>query len=202
MKIRLSLSLLAFTATLLGVAASSAYGVQPEAASGPAFSDEGAASLSPETVLRGAWLPANSSVSKAPSVLAEAVPRASAMAVTLKEIVLANDSPTRYWIAYGTSEKSLRPLSSQSRPLTGSTAVTTTVKGLRPKTTYYFRFYASNAGGTTAGAILCAKTGERGSNAAELLSDGARGYDLASMGIGMPNSASGLVRNSMAKTMR
>jgi hypothetical protein len=198
MNIRSSVSLVAFTAILLGVASSSAYGVRPEEASGSAYSDAGAASLSPETVMRGAWLPANSSVSKAPLVIAEAVPSASAIAVTLKEIVLPNDSPTRYWIAFGTSEKSLRRVSDKSGPLTGTTAVTTTVKGLRPKTTYYFQFYASNAGGTTAGAILSAKTGELGSRAADLLSGKAGSYNLAAMGIGMSNSASSTARNSRA----
>jgi len=70
--------------------------------------------------------------------------------------VIANNATTQYWFAWGTSKTSLISNTTKNGPLTGTTssAVAATLTGLKTKTTYYFQAVASNAVGTTSGAVL------------------------------------------------
>ncbi len=70
--------------------------------------------------------------------------------------VSANDATTRYWFAYGTSLASLTSTTAKAGELTGTkaAAVSVTLTGLESKTNYYFQVFASNAAGTSKGAVL------------------------------------------------
>ena len=151
MKVRMSLSLIAFAAILLGAASAAAQGYQPV---GVAAGRTGGGFVYQQSSS------ATNTVASAPSVTAKAVTRPSALVVTLKQIVSANNATTQYWLACGTSKKSLTALTAKTGALEGTTAVTATLSGLKPKTTYYFRLYASNAAGTTAGKVLSVTTDE------------------------------------------
>ncbi len=97
---------------------------------------------------------------KAPTVTVKPLLLASATSVSLHGIISANQAPTKYWIACGTSKKSLIAASNKADVPSGTVSVTATLNGLKPKTTYYFQIYASNSEGTTASMIQKITTGE------------------------------------------
>jgi hypothetical protein len=70
--------------------------------------------------------------------------------------VTANNATTQYWFAYGTRSTSLTSTTTATGALTGTSAksVNATITGLRARTTYYFQVFASNAVGSTSGAVL------------------------------------------------
>lgn len=152
MKIRLGLSLLAFAAIQLGAAGESAPGVRQPVQFVSQSSQISLVGYTSHELTRSA--------ASAPSVTAKAVASPSASEVTLKEIVSANNAPTKCWLVYGTSKKSLTTTLAKSDALVGTTAVTAKVTGLKPKTTYYFRLYASNAEGTTSSSIQSVTTSD------------------------------------------
>lgn len=68
----------------------------------------------------------------------------------------ANNATTQFWFAYGTRSNSLTSTTTPTGALTGTSAqsVSATLTGLRARNTYYFQVVASNAVGTTYGAVL------------------------------------------------
>ncbi|MGD0800287.1 MAG: hypothetical protein ABR906_03115 [Terracidiphilus sp.] len=158
MKSLTGLSLLVCVAILLGVATPAAVAAHRMSSSTQA----GVQASKPSKML----LPRAESISpskpavSAPSVATMAASSTSASEATLKEIVSANNTPTKYWFTFGTSKKSLTSATAKAAALPGTSAVTAKVKGLKPKTTYYFQFYASNAEGTTSAGIQSVTTGE------------------------------------------
>jgi hypothetical protein len=93
--------------------------------------------------------------------LAQSVQSGSAV-VSLKEVVNAGSLPAQYWVCAGTSEAAMKPTGAKSGKLRGVAIVTANVAGLKPNTTYYLRFYASNDAGTGAGKLHEVKTGVPG----------------------------------------
>jgi hypothetical protein len=91
-----------------------------------------------------------------PTVTTRAATSQSTSGATLNGTVIANNATTQYWFAWGTSKTSLISNTTKNGPLTGTTssAVAATLTGLKTKTTYYFQAVASNAVGTTSGAVL------------------------------------------------
>jgi sugar lactone lactonase YvrE len=91
-----------------------------------------------------------------PTVTTRAATSQSTSGATLNGTVTANNATTQYWFAWGTSKTSLISNTTKNGPLTGTTssAVAATLTGLKTKTTYYFQAVASNAVGTTSGAVL------------------------------------------------
>jgi hypothetical protein len=92
----------------------------------------------------------------APAVITKAATGLSTSGATLNGTVSANNATTQYWFAWGTSKNSLASNTARTGALTGttSTAAASTLTGLKTKTTYYFQAVASNAAGTTSGAVL------------------------------------------------
>ncbi|MGA2349793.1 MAG: fibronectin type III domain-containing protein [Terracidiphilus sp.] len=149
------ISFLTCAAILLGVgapAALAAHRISGSTQSGPPASQTSAVLL--------ASISDSQPAASAPAVAAMTASSNSASEATLKEIVRANNSPTRYWFTFGTSKKSLSSATAKAVARPGTSAVTAKVKGLKPKTTYYFQFYASNAEGTTSAGIQSVTTGE------------------------------------------
>jgi hypothetical protein len=95
-------------------------------------------------------------VATTPTVITKAATVLSASGATLNGTVTANNASTQYWFSWGTSKTSLIGNTTKTGPLTGTTsaAVTAKLTGLKTKTTYYFQAVASNAAGTTPGAVL------------------------------------------------
>jgi len=84
----------------------------------------------------------------------------------LNATVNSNGSDTSAWFEYGTSTGSLSNTSS-SQNIGGGTAnlnVSSSVSGLSPNTTYYFRAVAQNQAGTSYGSVLSFTTGYSGGN--------------------------------------
>jgi multidrug efflux pump subunit AcrA (membrane-fusion protein) len=81
--------------------------------------------------------------------------------VTLNGTINPNGSDTKYWFEYGTTGRygSRTPVL-DSGSGTSATAVSTTVKGLRPNTQYLFRLVARSLFGPSAGIGEVAKTAE------------------------------------------
>jgi hypothetical protein len=92
----------------------------------------------------------------APGVATDSATGITASGAVLNGAVTAHYAATKYWFAYGTSKTSLTSTSPKTGAIEGATrtAVTATLTGLEPKTTYYFQAVASNDAGTTAGAVL------------------------------------------------
>jgi hypothetical protein len=92
----------------------------------------------------------------APTVTSKAASSIGITGATLNGTVTANNATTQYWFAYGTSSTSLTSTTTATGGLTGTSAksVSATLTGLRVLTTYYFHVVASNAVGTTYGAVL------------------------------------------------
>jgi hypothetical protein len=95
-------------------------------------------------------------IATAPTVATTAATSVSTPNATLNGTITANNATTQYWFSYGTSKSSLTGATPKTGALTGTTAtpVSTTVSGLKAKTTYYFQLNASNAAGTASGAVL------------------------------------------------
>ena len=100
------------------------------------------------------------SAASAPLVVATSVLHPSASVVTVQGIVSANNSPTQFWLACGTSTNSLPLATPKASMRLGTYQVSSTVTGLHPNTTYYFRLYASNVAGITASSIQSVTTGD------------------------------------------
>jgi phosphodiesterase/alkaline phosphatase D-like protein len=79
--------------------------------------------------------------------------------ITFRATVNANNAPTQYWLVCGSNPQSMNTATPKGSPLLGSATVTSTVTGLKPNTTYYFRFIASNAFGTTVSTMQSFTTG-------------------------------------------
>jgi len=95
-------------------------------------------------------------IASAPAVTTKAATSLSSSGATLNGTVTADNATTQYWFVYGTSKTSLTGITSKTGALTGTTvtAVSTTISGLKTKTTYYFQVVASNAVGTASGTTL------------------------------------------------
>ena len=95
-------------------------------------------------------------IATAPSVTTKAATGVSTTGATLSGTVTANNATTQYWFAYGISSTSLTSTTTVTSGLTGTSAkaMSATLTGLKASTTYYFRAVASNAVGTTSGAVL------------------------------------------------
>ena len=95
-------------------------------------------------------------ITAAPTVSTTAATSVSTPRATLNGTVAANNATTQYWFAYGTSGTALTTTTAKTGALTGATAtaVSATLTNLKSKTKYYFQAVASNAVGTTPGAIL------------------------------------------------
>lgn len=92
----------------------------------------------------------------APTVTTVAASALTSSGATLNGAVTANSATTQYWFAYGTSSSSLTSTTTHTGSLTGtaSTSISAAITGLTSKKTYYFQAVASNANGTTKGAVL------------------------------------------------
>jgi len=95
-------------------------------------------------------------IATAPSVTTIAATAVSTPKATLNATIIANNATTQYWFAYGVSRFVLSSTTTRTGALSGTTltAVSVTVSGLQPKTTYYFQAIATNGAGTTSGAVL------------------------------------------------
>jgi hypothetical protein len=95
-------------------------------------------------------------IAAAPSATSKAASSIGNTGATLNGTVTANNATTQYWFAYGTSSTSLTSTTTATGGVTGTSAksVSATLTGLRATTTYYFQVVASNAVGTTSGAVL------------------------------------------------
>lgn len=90
-----------------------------------------------------------------PSVTTEAASGISSTGATLNASINPNGSSTTYKFEYGTKEKELNKSTAPINDLTGSTSQKVKAEvSLEPGTKYYFRIYASNAGGTKTGSEL------------------------------------------------
>lgn len=94
-----------------------------------------------------------------PVVSSGAASNISAVAATLSGTVDPNGADTSYEIQYGTTAAYGQQTSSVNIGLTGQ-AVSQTVAGLQPGTTYHFRVVATNADGETDGADLVFTTAQ------------------------------------------
>jgi phosphodiesterase/alkaline phosphatase D-like protein len=146
MKNRISFSIFASAAILLWAAGATAQKALP----GAQFSSQPASGFSSHEM-------SHTAVPRPPSIIAMDAANLGDSAVTLKEIVIANYSPTHCWLVYGTSSKSMTTLAKLDN-MKGMTAVSGKVTGLKPNTTYYFQLQASNEEGTTYGGIQSVKT--------------------------------------------
>jgi hypothetical protein len=88
----------------------------------------------------------------APGVTTEVPVSVGADTATVGGEIVAQKADTKYHIQYGTSEAfgANTPVADAGSGTTGR-YVTTTLEGLQPATTYYYRFVASNSGGSEAG---------------------------------------------------
>ena len=95
-------------------------------------------------------------IAAAPTATSKSASNIGNTGATLNGTVTANNSTTQYWFAYGTSSTSLSSSTTITGALTGTSArnVSATLTGLKARTTYYFQIVASNAVGTTYGAVL------------------------------------------------
>jgi len=95
-------------------------------------------------------------IATAPTVTTTAATSINTSKATLNGTVTANNAATQYWFAYGASKTALTSTTAKSGALTGTIAagVSATLTTLKTKTTYYFQAVASNAVGTTPGAVL------------------------------------------------
>jgi hypothetical protein len=110
-----------------------------------------------ELMAQDAGVPASAATAPTVAILGLIHPNTST--VTLRATVNANSAPTRYWLVCGSSPQSMNTATPPGSPLLGSAMVTSTVTGLKPNTTYYFQFIASNASGTTVSSIRSFTTG-------------------------------------------
>jgi len=110
-----------------------------------------AAGYAPSAVATAAYV-----IATAPTAATKSATGMTSSSATLNGTVTANNATTQYWFAYGTSKTSLSSNTAKTGGLTGSTVtpVSATISGLKTKTTYYFQVVASNAVGTTPGAVL------------------------------------------------
>jgi len=98
----------------------------------------------------------SSGTTAAPTATTRAASNVNRSSATLMGTVTANNATTQYWFAYGTRSTSLTSTTTATGALTGTSAksVNATITGLRARTTYYFQVFASNAVGSTSGAVL------------------------------------------------
>jgi hypothetical protein len=90
-----------------------------------------------------------------PTVTTEAATGITSNGATLNASVNPNGSSTTYKFEYGTKETELNKATAVISDLTGSTSQKVKAEvSLEPGTKYYFRIWASNAGGTSTGGIL------------------------------------------------
>jgi hypothetical protein len=99
------------------------------------------------------------SAASAPTVTILGMIRPNTSTVTFRATVNANNAPTQYWLVCGSTPLSMNTAIPKGNPLWGSATVTSTVTGLRPNTTYYFQFIASNASGTAVSSMQSFTTG-------------------------------------------
>jgi type II secretory pathway component PulK len=99
------------------------------------------------------------SAASAPTVAILGMIHPNTSTVTLRATVNANNAPTQYWLVCGSSPQAMNSATPQGSPILGSATVNSTVTGLKPNTTYYFRFIASNASGTTVSNMQSFTTG-------------------------------------------
>ncbi|WP_345080369.1 beta strand repeat-containing protein, partial [Nemorincola caseinilytica] len=114
-----------------------------------------------------------------PTVVTSAASITSSYSVDLPGSVNANGSSSTVIFEYSTVSdlsSGVHTVSATPSPVTGSsaTAVTATVIGLTPGSTYYFRVSATNAGGTTQGSILDLTMYGVGSGASVVIADGTK----------------------------
>jgi hypothetical protein len=107
-----------------------------------------------------------------PSVTTENASNISNNSATLNGLINPDENTTTAWFEYGTSSNlatfnSTNPVSEGSTST--SSALSQSISGLTPYTTYYFRAAANNAFGTIRGNILSFYTGNSVSNASELV---------------------------------
>ncbi len=90
-----------------------------------------------------------------PTVTTEAASGITSIGATLNASVNPNGGSTTYKFEYGTKETELNKATAPINDLTGSTSQKVKAEvNLEPGTKYYFRIYASNAGGTSTGSTL------------------------------------------------
>lgn len=98
-----------------------------------------------------------SSAAAAPAAATAAATGVAATAATLAGTVNPNGSDTHAWFLWGTSSTLSGATQTASQDLgatAGSDAVTATISGLSPSTTYYYQSVAQNSVGTASGAIF------------------------------------------------
>jgi hypothetical protein len=99
--------------------------------------------------------PADTSPPPKPTVTTEAATGITSTGATLNASVNPNGSATTYKFEYGTKEGELNKATAPVGDLTGSTNQKVKAEvSLEPGTKYYFRIWASNAGGTSTGVIF------------------------------------------------
>jgi len=98
----------------------------------------------------------------APSATTEAATVVGTSSATLNGTVNANGSSTAVTFEYGLTTNYGTTETADQSPVTGNTntAVSTTVSGLSPNTTYHFRVVATNANGTSYGIDMTFTTAE------------------------------------------
>lgn len=90
-----------------------------------------------------------------PTVTTEAASGITSIGATLNGSVNPNGGSTTYKFEYGTKEKELNKATAPVSDLTGSTSQKVKAEvSLEPGTKYYFRIFASNAGGASTGSEL------------------------------------------------
>jgi hypothetical protein len=95
-------------------------------------------------------------VPQPPTATTGAATAVGTSSATLNGTVNANYSSTTVTFEYGTDTSYGNAVTADQSPVTGSadTAVSKTLLGLSPKTTYHYRVVATNASGTTYGADM------------------------------------------------